>query len=229
MKFIIIGLGHFGSSLAEKLAASGNEVIGVDSNPQQVESLKDKVTYTVCMDATNSESVRSLPLQDTDIVVVTIGEDRGANIMASAVLKNIGVKRLISRAIDPMHESIISAMGIHEITNPELETAERWAKRLNLSQMVDSFEITKDFSIVEIAVPERFHNKTIEEIGFRQNYNLVVLTTIRKEEKKSFLGINSSSDVVQGVVNPDTMLQKDEVMVVFGKNTDIQELFKLGD
>ena len=229
MKFIIIGLGHFGSSLAVKLASSGNEVIGVDNNLQIVEQLKDKVTYTVCMDATNSESVKSLPLKDTDIVLVTIGEDRGANIMASAVLKNLQVKRLISRAIDPMHESIIAAMGINEITNPEVETAERWAKRLNLTNMIDSFELSNDFSIVEVKVPEKFYDKSIDEIGFRKNYNLVVLTTIRKEEKKSFLGVKSSSDTVQGVVSSDTILRKGEVMVVFGANTDIQQLLKAED
>ena len=229
MKFIIIGLGHFGSSLAVKLASSGNEVIGVDTNAQIVDSLKDKVTYTVKMDATNAESVKSLPLQDTDIVLVTIGEDRGANIMTSAVLKNLGVKRLISRAIDPMHESIIAAMGINEITNPEVETAERWAKRLNLTNMVDSFELTKDFSIVEIQVPKKFHDKSIEEIGFRKNYNLVVLTTIRKEEKSSFLGIKRNSDVVQGVASPETKLQEGEIMVVFGANNDIQKLLKKED
>ena len=228
MKFIVIGLGHFGSSLAVKLADSGNEVIGVYANPQIVDTLKDKVTYTVCMDATNSESVKSLPLEDTDVVLVTIGEDRGANIMASAVMKNIGVKRLISRAIDPMHESIISAMGIHEISNPEVETAERWAKRLNLSNMIDSFEITKDFSIVEITVSDKFHGRSVKEIGFRENYNLVVLTTIRKEERKSFWG-SSTDDIVQGIILPDTILQKGEIMVVFGKNSDIQELFKISD
>jgi trk system potassium uptake protein TrkA len=227
MKVIIIGLGHFGSSLAVKLASSGNEVIGVDNNPQLVDALKDKLTYTVCMDATNQEAVKSLPLMDSDIVLVTIGEDRGANIMASAVLKNLNVKRLIARAIDPMHESVISAMGITEITNPEVETAERWAKRLNLTNLVDSFELTKDFSIVEITVPRKFHKKTVEEIGFQNNYNLVVLTTIRKEEKRSIIGIKNVIDVVQGVVLPETVLEEGEIMVVFGANNDIQKLLKI--
>jgi trk system potassium uptake protein TrkA len=227
MKFIVIGLGNFGSSLAEKLTESGNEVIGVDSNFQRVESLKDKITFTVCMDATNPETVKTLPLKDTDIVIIAIGEDKGANIMSSAVMKNLHAKRLISRAIDATHENVLSAMGITEIANPEVETAERWAKKLSLTNLLDSFELTADFSIVELEVPNSFIGKTLDEIGFRRNYNLVVLTTIREERKESLIGVNRMVKQVQGVSSPDTRLQKGEVMVVYGHNTDIKKLLKI--
>ena len=227
MKFIVIGLGNFGSSLAEKLTESGNEVIGVDSNFQRVESLKDKITFTVCMDATNPETVKTLPLKDTDIVIIAIGEDKGANIMSSAVMKNLHAKRLISRAIDATHENVLSAMGITEIANPEVETAERWAKKLSLTNLLDSFELTADFSIVELEVPNSFIGKTLDEIGFRRNYNLVVLTIIREERKESLIGVNRMVKQVQGVSSPDTRLQKGEVMVVYGHNTDIKKLLKI--
>jgi trk system potassium uptake protein len=227
MKFIIIGLGHFGSSLAEKLSEIGNEVIGVDSNFQRVESFKEKITYTICMDATNQDIVKTLPLKDTDVVIIAIGEDKGANIMATAVMKNLNVKRLISRSIDSTHENVLSAMGVTEIANPELETSIRWAKKLSLMNLVDSFELTSDFSIVEVQVPEAFVGKSLEQIGFRKNFNLVVLTTIREQRKESFIGINKMVKEVQGVSSPDTILQKGEIMVVYGNNSDIKNLFRL--
>lgn len=227
MKFIIIGLGHFGSSLAEKLSEIGNEVIGVDSNFQRVESLKEKITYTICMDATNPDIVKTLPLKDTDVVIIAIGEDKGANIMATAVMKNLNVKRLISRSIDSTHENVLSAMGVTEIANPEVETSIRWAKKLSLTNLVDSFELTSDFSIVEVQVPETFVGKSLEQIGFRKNFNLVVLTTIREQRKESFIGINKMVKEVQGVSSPDTVLQKGEIMVVYGNNSDIKNLFRL--
>ena len=227
MKFIIIGLGHFGSSLAEKLSEIGNEVIGVDSNFQRVESLKEKITYTICMDATNQDIVKTLPLKDTDVVIIAIGEDKGANIMATAVMKNLNVKRLISRSIDSTHENVLSAMGVTEIANPEVETSIRWAKKLSLMNLVDSFELTSDFSIVEVQVPEAFVGKSLEQIGFRKNFNLVVLTTIREQRKESFIGINKMVKEVQGVSSPDTILQKGEIMVVYGNNSDIKNLFRL--
>jgi trk system potassium uptake protein TrkA len=227
MKFIIIGLGHFGSSLAEKLSEIGNEVIGVDSNFQRVESLKEKITYTICMDATNQDIVKTLPLKDTDVVIIAIGEDKGANIMATAVMKNLNVKRLISRSIDSTHENVLSAMGVTEIANPEVETSIRWAKKLSLMNLVDSFELTSDFSIVEVKVPEAFVGKSLEQIGFRKNFNLVVLTTIREQRKESLIGINKMVKEVQGVSSPDTVLQKGEIMVVYGNNSDIKNLFRL--
>lgn len=227
MKFIVIGLGNFGSSLAEKLTQVGNEVIGVDSNFQRVESLKDKITFTICMDATNPESVKTLPLSDTDVVIISIGEDKGANIMASAVMKNLHVKRLISRAIDATHENVLSAMGITEIANPEVETAEKWAKKLCLTNLLDSFELTTDYSIVELEVPLSFIGKSLDEIGFRRNFNLVVLTTIREERKESFIGVNKMIKQVQGVSSPDTILQKGEVMVIYGHNSDINKLLRI--
>lgn len=127
MKFIIIGLGNFGGSLAEKLTQQGNEVIGVDSRDEKVVALKDKLSHTICMNATDQSAITHLPLKNTDVVMVCIGEDEGANIMVTAHFKNLGVKRLISRSINPLHENVLQALGVNEIVRPEEETAERWA------------------------------------------------------------------------------------------------------
>jgi trk system potassium uptake protein TrkA len=226
MKYIIIGLGNFGSSLAMKLTQQGNEVIGVDNSMTRVESLKDRISYTICMDATDAYTMTGLPIKESDIVIVAIGEDQGANIMATAILKNQNVKRLISRAINPMHENVLRAMGITEIVNPEVETAERWAKKLCLRGVVDSFELNGEYSIVEARVPPSFFGKSLEEIGFRRNMNLVVLTTIRYEEKEISAGFINKVTNVQGVASPQTVLQEGDIMVIYGSNKDIQKLLK---
>src|SRR5699024_380870 len=132
MKFIIVGLGNFGASLAEKLTQQGNEVIGIDVKMEKVNAFKEKISYTICMDATNKETVSDLPIQNTDIVMICIGEDQGVNVMATALFKNLNVKRLISRSNNTLHEDILKAIGVDEIVRPEEETAERWAKKLCL-------------------------------------------------------------------------------------------------
>ena len=152
-KYIVIGLGNFGASLAEKLTQEGNEVIGVDASMTKVESMKDKVSHVIRLDATDQYTVSGLPIGDTDAVIVAIGEDQGANIMATAIMKNLKARRLISRAITKLHESVLQAIGVDEIVHPEEETAERWAKKLCLKGLVDSFELAGEFSIVEVAVP----------------------------------------------------------------------------
>lgn len=226
MKFIIIGLGNFGASLAQKLSEQGNEVIGIDTHMAKVDAYKEKISHTICMDATDELTVSGLPLSDTDIVLVAIGEDQGANIMTTALLKNFQVKRLISRAINPLHEKVLQAIGVDEIVHPEEETAERWAKKLCLSNVVDSFELNQDYSIIEAKVPADYVGKTIREVGFRSEFNLLVLTIIKEVEVKSILGKTKTEKQVQGVASADNLLESDDILVLYGFNKDLQTFLK---
>lgn len=226
MKYIVVGLGNFGASLAQKLTEQGNEVIGIDTRMQKVDLYKEKISHTICMDATDEFTVSGLPLKDTDMVIVAIGEDQGANIMATAVFKNLQVKRLVSRAINPLHEKVLEAIGVDEIVHPEEETAERWAKKLCLTNVLDSFELNDDYSIIEASVPSEFVGQVLKDIGIRKNYGLIVLTTIKKVEVKSLLGKSRTDIVVNGVATPELTLQPDDILVLFGSNKDIQRFLK---
>ena len=222
MKFIVIGLGTFGSSLAQKLTKMGHEVIGVDSKLSKVESHKESITHTICLDSTDIMAVKHLPLEDTDIVIVCIGEDEGASILTTALMKQLNVKRLISRAVSPLHETILEAMEVDEIVHPEEETAERWAKKLNIKGVVDSFELTGDYNIIEARVPEHFIGKTLEEIGVRRNYNVIVLTTIKSVEVKNILGLTRKVNRVQDIASAKTLLSENDILVLYGRVKDIK-------
>lgn len=226
MKYIVVGLGSFGASLAKKLTEEGNEVIGIDTSMNKVENYKEQITHTICMDATDEFTVSGLPLKDTDMVVVAIGEDKGANVMTTALFKNFQVKRLISRAIDDLHEKVLHALGVDEIVHPEEESAERWAKKLCLKGVVDSFELSDDYSIVEVNVPLKFDGKTIKEINIRETYNLLVLTTIANTEIKSIVGKTRNVTKVKGVASPNNVLNKDDILVVYGSNKNIKKFLK---
>lgn len=226
MKYIIIGLGNFGASLAEKLTKMGNEVIGVDVNMSKVEAIKDKITHAVNLDSTDITAVSSLPLKDTDVVIVGIGEDKGANIMATALMKQLHVRRLISRAVSPLQEMVLEAMGVDEIIHPEEETAERWSKKLNLQGVVDSFEVNRDYSIIETEVPKEFDGKTLEEIGLKRKYDIIVLTTIKITREKNELGTKRDVSNVQGVASAKTILHKHDIMVLYGHNKNLKKLLK---
>lgn len=226
MKYIIVGLGNFGSSLAQKLTAQGNEVIGLDTRMSKVDLFKEKISHTICMDATDEFTVSGLPLEDTDVVIVAIGEDQGANIMTTAVFKNKQVKRLISRAINPLHEKVLEAIGVDEIVHPEEETAERWAKKLCLNNVVDSFELSEDFSIIEAKVPREYIGKTIREVGFRRLFNLLVLTIMKKSEVQSLLGKSRTELKIKGIATPDQQLDESDILVLYGSNNDLEEFLK---
>jgi trk system potassium uptake protein TrkA len=221
MKYIVIGLGNFGSSLAEQLTIMGHEVIGVDNQISKIESLKDKITHTVCLNSKDISAVQSLPLSNTDATIVCIGEDEGANIMTTAILKKLNVKHIISRSLSPLHETIIEAMGVTEIVNPEQETAKRLAKKLTNIGLLDYFAITKEHSIFEIMVPKQMIGKTIEEIGFNKNYEVIVLTTLKFVEEKNLIGQIKKITKVQGIANAKTVLKEGEIMVLYGSNHNI--------
>lgn len=228
MKFIIIGLGVFGSSLATKLAEMGHEVIGVDKQLDKVEDVKDKITYAMCLDCKHQDAVNSLPLKNTDVVVVAIGEDEGANLLTTALMKKHNVARLVSRSLSNIHETILESMGITEIARPEEETAERWARKLTTNGIVDSFRLTKDFSIIEAAVPERFIGKTIQEIGFNKEYTVIVLTIMKNKKERNIIGVYRKVARLEahGIPTATTILEKDDILVLYGHNDNLNRLLQ---
>ncbi|OFY95056.1 MAG: potassium transporter TrkA [Bacteroidetes bacterium RIFCSPLOWO2_12_FULL_31_6] len=226
MKYIIVGLGNFGGSLAEKLTQQGNEVIGIDSNMAKVDAYKSIISHTICIDSTDQFTMSGLPIKNTDVIIVAIGEDQGANIMTTAVMKNLKAKILISRAISPLHETILQAIGVDEIVHPEEETAERWAKKLCIKGVVDSFELNGEYSIVEVTVPKIYVGKTLGEINFRKNHDVIVLTTITITHEKNLIGLSNKVSQVKGVASRATLLNEGDIMVIYGSNKDIKKLLE---
>jgi trk system potassium uptake protein TrkA len=226
MKFIIIGLGNFGAAMARKLTQTGHEVVGVDINRVIVESIKDDITYAIALDCRQEQALKNLPLLNTDIVVVCIGEDEGANLLVTAMMKKLNVPRVISRSVSSIHETILEAMEITEIIRPEEETAERWAVKLTTSGIVDTFPLTDKYSITQVKVPSPMHGKTIEEIGFNKNFSVVVLTILKNTQERNFLGIFRKSPrlEIQGIASASTVLTKGDIMVLYGHNDNIRKL-----
>ncbi len=226
MKFIIIGLGNFGSTLAKKLTDMNHEVIGVDNQMERVEAIKDNIKYAICLNSKDPAALSTLPLKNSDAVIVCIGEDEGASLITSAHLKRMKVKRLISRSVSSIHETILETMGINEIVRPEEESALRWARRLTACGFVDYFELTSDYSIIEMVVPEKFVGKTIEQVGFNKNYHVIVLTTMKLVKEKNLSGTPKIVKKMYGTATASTVLNKDDVMVLYGHNKNLKNLME---
>jgi trk system potassium uptake protein TrkA len=160
------------------------------------------------------------------MIIVCIGEDEGANILATALMKKMNVPRLISRSVSPLHATVLEAMGINEIINPEEESAERWVKKLTSNGLIDSFELTKDFSIIETIVPRKFIGKTLEQLDLAKQFNVLVLTSIKQIKERNLIGIPKKVSKVQGIATAKTIFSDGDIMVLFGRNDDIQRLLK---
>lgn len=221
MKVMIFGLGNYGVSLAASLIEAGNEVIGIDKDPLRVDLVKDQITFAVTLDSTNEAAVRTLPCKEVDAAIVAIGENEGAAILTTAILKKNGVKRIISRSISPLHQMVLEAMGIEEIVHPEQESADRLSKMLHLKWVLNNFEVDDRFSIIEVQLGPQFIGKTIQEADFRRNHQLNIITIIREQTRRNILGGNRVVRESIGVVTPDMRLQAGDILVVFGSNAAI--------
>ncbi|MHB9055797.1 MAG: potassium channel family protein [Paludibacteraceae bacterium] len=226
MKFIIIGLGHFGASLAERLTNMGHEVIGVDKKMDKVDDLKDKLTHVICLDSTDASAINKLPLANTDIFIVCIGENEGENLMTTALLKKMKVKRLISRSVSTLQENVLEAMGITEIVRPEIETADRWALKLSSSNFVNQYEITKEYNIVELVVPQKMIGRTVMNINFNKIYNVIVLTKLKQVTEPNKLGVNRTIIKAGEIVTANTRIEENDILVVYGHREDIKRMLK---
>lgn len=116
---------------------------------------------------------------------------------------------------------------MNEIVRPEEESSERWSKKLCLKGVVDSFELNKSYSIVEILLPEQYIGKTIEDVKFRELHNVLILTIIRDTQEKNFLGRSKTVANVQGIPEPTTVLQQGDIIVIYGSNEDLQKFAKV--
>lgn len=227
MKYIIVGMGNFGSYLAKRLTDLGHEVVGVDNEEAKIDQVKDQVTYAVVLNATDQHAVNTLPMKDADVIVIAIGEDVGASILATAIFKQLKAKRIIGRAINALHETVIRAIGVDEIIHPEEETAERLAKRLQLKGVIDSLEISDDYNIVEVKVPKRYVGMTVASANIRQEFSLNIMTTIKEREKTNLLGMKLPHRQVAGVISADYVFEEEDILLIFGRIKNIQEFLNL--
>ncbi len=221
MNFLIIGLGNFGVALGIRLTQLGHEAIGVDNDMLKVELLKNDITHTICADCTDIHSAKDLPVKEADAVIICIGEDNGNSIMATAIMKQLNARRIIGRAVSETQEMVLHAMGIEEIIHPEQDSAEKLAKNLTTEGLIDTFELSPDYSIVKVKVPERYDGRNLSESNIRTEFDITVLAIISKEIEKSILGIRIRTHEIKNIARADSYLKKGDIMVIFGKVRDI--------
>ncbi len=219
-RFAVIGLGRFGSTLARGLAASGQEVIAVDSGQELIEGLQDVVDQAVRLDATDEKALRAQGVDKVDVAVVCIGENFEANLLATALLLNMGVPEVVARATSQVRAQILKLVGATEVVLPEDESASRLAQRLAAPNVVDFLSIANGFSLVQLKAPKTFHHRSLDELGLRRKLGVTVLAIRRQHQAtrdrpagEDLLSVPGGDEVIQPgdelvVVGPDEALAK---------------------
>ena len=226
MKYIIIGLGNYGGVLAEELSMLGNEVIGVDMNSHHVELLKDKIAASFIMDATDEEALLALPLKEVDVVIVCIGENLGASVRVVAMLKKMGTKRIMARAVDEVHKMILEAFGLDRILTPEKEAARTLVRLLDLQINVESFPIGDSHYVAKFQLPASFVGMKLKYLNLEKDFDLKMISLIRGKKTVNAIGISIMEHRVANEFTENLILDENDELVCYGNYKDFMEFWK---
>lgn len=192
MRYLIIGLGIYGTNLAKDLTDLGHEVIGADINSHRVDAIKDYIATAYIIDSTEEAAISVLPLKNVDLVVVAIGENFGASIKTVAILKKMGVSKIFARAIDSLHRTILEGLHVQRILNPEQYAAFALSNEMQLGSSVEILHIDHDTSVMRFEAPALFHSMPYSRIDTKALFGLRLIAASRPGSVTNLLGISAT-------------------------------------
>lgn len=208
---LIIGAGQFGIHIARRMAELRCEIMVVDSDEGRINSILPYVTNAQIGNSTNEEFMESLGIPDFDVCIVTISSSFQDSLETTALLKELGAKKVIARAQNDVQEKFLLRNGADETVYPEKQTAIRVATKEAHDDILDVFQLDRNINIYEVRVPANWNNKTIAELDIRKKHNLNIIA-VRAEDRLV-------------LPMPDMILTTDDAILLLGNIKDIQKAF----
>jgi trk system potassium uptake protein len=203
----VIGLGRFGSSIAKTLTDLGHQVLAVDTNADNVDDIKDSVTLAKQVEY-DMLSLKESGLDECDTAVVAIGHSIQENILVTLMLKELGIKTVVARAVDDLHEKALQKIGATRVINPEKAMGVRLANQLISSDIFDILEISPEYTVQEFKAKKVFIGKTLNELDLRRKHQVAVLAIKRDQH---LIILPEAEEVVK----------RDDVLLAVGKTKNI--------
>ena len=210
-QFMVIGCGRFGSSIATTLFKLGHEVMVIDMDEERVQDIADEVTYAVQADVSDENVLMELGISNFDVVIVSIGSNYQASIMATLIAKELGVKKVIAKAHDSLHGKVLTKIGADKIIYPERDMGARVAHNLVSSNILDFIELSPDYSILEITALKQWVDKSLKELKLPAKFGINVMAIKRDKD----INVSPYAD--------DVILEGD-ILVVIGNTKDIEKI-----
>jgi trk system potassium uptake protein len=210
-EFVVIGLGRFGTSVATTLVRYGRNVLAIDRDRDRIQYLSNELPNAVQLDATNIDALRQVGVENFDTGLACIGTDFESNLLATVLLRRLGVKRVITKARTRTQREILLRVGADEVILPEHEAGLRLGRKLAAGHFVDYLEVSNDVGVVELLAPPSLWHRTLAECSIRQRYKLNVMAVRRGEEL--LVGPSASFRIEEG-----------DILVVLGKIEDAERL-----
>ncbi|MGB0171075.1 MAG: potassium channel family protein [Flavobacteriales bacterium] len=224
MRYVVIGIGKYGSRIALEMAGRGAEVFAIDCVEERVEQVADEVAIAITMDSTDPKALRSQKLEGMDAAVVAIGENFEATVLTTLNLMDLGIPRVIVRASGRDQERILRKLGVEEILAPETEFAGIVAERLMNPNLRGFLELPDDFEIAEIKAPTGCVGRTLGDIDLTNRYELRLITIRRTYNEQG-----RDQEHLIGIPRPDTTVQETDTLVVFGTLGNVNRLLEVNE
>jgi trk system potassium uptake protein TrkA len=218
MKCAVIGLGDFGRAAAIGLARAGAEVIAVDRSMDRLNLVKDEVALAIRMDATHREAMEAQGIDKVDALLTAIGQNFEAQVLVVVHARELGIRRVVARAVTEDHRRVLLAVGAHEVFNPEEEAARTMVQRLTISDIKNYFELADGFSLVEVQAPAGAVGRTLRDLDLRRKFrvNLVAI----KRMKTGPDGVLVMKEF-KAVPMPDDVIEPNDVLALAGSVLDL--------
>ena len=209
--YAVFGLGRYGVAVARELVSNGMEVIAVDADERIVNAAADELPICKCADVTDPDVIRQLGISNVDVVIIAMATNLEASVMAITLCKEIGVKTVIAKSANAMHQKILKRVGADKVVFPEYESGIRLAKNLLSSGFVDMVSLAKNVSMIELEVKPEWVGKNLIELNLRKKYSVNVVA-VRKGESVSV------------DIEPHAPLQADDKLIVFANTEKLSKL-----
>lgn len=227
MRYLVIGLGIYGTNLAKDLTDMGHEVIGADIRPTNVDTVKDYISTAYILDSTDETAISVLPLKNVDLVIVSIGENFGASIKTVALLRKLGVRRIYARAIDSLHHAILEGLKVDRILNPEQRAAHDLVNELELGTRVETLRIDNDRYVMRFIAPPYLFTMKYAEITPESFYGLQLLAAARPRKATNVIGLTSPEiAAIEISANSSERVAEGDVLTCMGTTKNYRALFR---
>lgn len=209
-QYAVIGLGRFGTSVAHRLYAAGQEVLGIDIDEERVEDAELTLTHVIVADTTEEDTLKSIGIRNYDCVIVAIGDNMQASILTTMLLKELGIKKVIAKALNKNHGQVLNKIGADWVIYPERDMGERVANQLLSPNMLNYIELSKTYNIEEIMIPVSMIEKSLRELDLRAKYNI------------SAIAIVSNGEIIISP-SPDQVIHEGDMLVLIGNKEDLAQ------
>jgi trk system potassium uptake protein len=222
--YVVIGAGRFGRAFALTLQEAGGDVTVLDSDIKEIDLIKDSVAHAICVDVTDEDAMAALELDRANTVVVAIGEDQQASIFCTAILKQLGVRNIIARAVTRLHGQILKQVGATRVISVEEQMGEQLAKNLMAPYIFERLELPDGLMMAEIEAPKEFVGKSLIHLEIRKKYGLYVLALKKLTPAIDSHGENTFTEKVLRFPPPSVKIEAGHIMTVVGTADAIETL-----